>query len=1064
MPTISFSNHVEVHDITQHSRSLWDDLFYEDKEIAEFRHAAFLIECGLLQEDDDDSHNGGKDYLDHHESTEDNLSSNNNNHDTKSEADTIKSLDDWNASGSVATCSPGTSQRSPVSPSTFLHNSLPVLQVEFTRAEQLTKAKKKQQQQQRQEENQQHQASTRTLGASHSSIGNGSKNESDSLNRREVRNALDSVAHDSARATSRSSTPPPKYLHNSLPILQVEFTPGEQLAIANKSKQNVQHQPTPQNGATSTLTSAPIPRMAAPTDIQACTRDAVATAHKVTTSDTTTTSTPSTSRRTIKSVTSRPIRSPSKKVKSTSSHKMMVPKIQARNGDASTDVGTATVVTATNSCSINNNSTSSHNSSIRSKSFQVLMQRSKNQKQQLQQRKLEEEPANEVPNNMPTSLSHKESNPKDDLNPKDNLNPKDDLKTHGRATAIESATSSQSLVPAPSATPSRGRGSVPSSPLCILNKKLEQSVNPPAATSSMNPANVSSPSIRDKINLWKKRDETSTQNMGRSCSPHATSPLRLMTGNRDFDSRRARSLTPVRSMAIRATAATAAPATPTTTTSRPTKKDIHPLQQTKIDLPFAAPLFCASTVASPLRSVAVEARQQERLRQAKTSTTTTTTVLSQRHSTGSILASPRTPLPNSPRSQLLRLSTVALSSKTSSDFGPNSTTVADTNKVNDTDANKINGVEPSQFSVDDEPPTSTTKRSTEEVPPQPRTPKASIFSPVRPPRTPRRFFDSPTAASSMNKPSNNDDRKATHAGDHRAESDDSDDEEALQRFLDRVRSGKPASTTTTGLGLSSTTPSSPYQKQRSFSPSALRAATGLLATTTPSRRHYKSASWAANTASSPSPTPTSSRVVKVIGSIDNKKATNSFGCSSSSDSSSDSSDEEGKGPISPAASFLLKRSGRRLSIASTAANDATSPIPSTFKSPHKRSPLKRSPVPPKSSPFPKPGIVPSSETNMSASPTNRNESNQKKKSSTKSTDGASSREGDGVNVADKEKTSSKSKQKSKSSPSLLTVDSTLLHSNNKTPRSRSSTKTRTKGHERRSSPVVVELVPPPPLY
>jgi len=217
MPKISFSNHVEIHDISQHSRSLWDDLFYEDKEIAEFRHTAFLIECGLLHEDDDDSLQDG------HESTEDNLSNNNNNnnnnnHDTKSEADTIKSLDDWNASGSVATCSPGTSQRSTVSPSRFLHNSLPVLQVEFTRAEQLTKAKKKKQQQQQQQEQmekQQHQTSTSTSGTTHSSLLNDSKSKSEATLSLHDWNALGSVVTGSAVTSPRSLAPAPNSFHNS---------------------------------------------------------------------------------------------------------------------------------------------------------------------------------------------------------------------------------------------------------------------------------------------------------------------------------------------------------------------------------------------------------------------------------------------------------------------------------------------------------------------------------------------------------------------------------------------------------------------------------------------------------------------------------------------------------------------------------------------------------------------------------------------------------------------------------------------------------------------------------
>jgi len=51
---LSFSDRVDVLNFTQHSESLLDDLFYNDVEIAEFRHEAFLVECGLVEEEDEE--------------------------------------------------------------------------------------------------------------------------------------------------------------------------------------------------------------------------------------------------------------------------------------------------------------------------------------------------------------------------------------------------------------------------------------------------------------------------------------------------------------------------------------------------------------------------------------------------------------------------------------------------------------------------------------------------------------------------------------------------------------------------------------------------------------------------------------------------------------------------------------------------------------------------------------------------------------------------------------------------------------------------------------------------
>lgn len=51
---IQFNDDLEVNEITRHSRATLDELFWEEDEIAEFRHYAFLVACGLEKEEDDD--------------------------------------------------------------------------------------------------------------------------------------------------------------------------------------------------------------------------------------------------------------------------------------------------------------------------------------------------------------------------------------------------------------------------------------------------------------------------------------------------------------------------------------------------------------------------------------------------------------------------------------------------------------------------------------------------------------------------------------------------------------------------------------------------------------------------------------------------------------------------------------------------------------------------------------------------------------------------------------------------------------------------------------------------
>ena len=61
---IQFKEEPDVNEITAHSRSAYDDLYYEDDEIAEFRYQAFMVECGLEQDDIPSTHTRDNDTLD----------------------------------------------------------------------------------------------------------------------------------------------------------------------------------------------------------------------------------------------------------------------------------------------------------------------------------------------------------------------------------------------------------------------------------------------------------------------------------------------------------------------------------------------------------------------------------------------------------------------------------------------------------------------------------------------------------------------------------------------------------------------------------------------------------------------------------------------------------------------------------------------------------------------------------------------------------------------------------------------------------------------------------------